>query len=80
MSGITGMKIAIILFCAYLALLGLDLLVRPDLTFSELENRRLEMRPAFSWPDLLSGDYGRELERWMADQIAGRDSWVGVKA
>ncbi|NLO36917.1 MAG: hypothetical protein GX112_11295 [Clostridiaceae bacterium] len=75
----TGMKIVIIVFCAYLALLGLDLLVRPDLAFSELENRYLEERPVFSWPALLSGDYGRKLESWMADQIAGRDNWVGAK-
>lgn len=75
-----GIKILILAFAVYLGVLGADLFIRPDVVFSEQENRYLEQRPVFTWQDLVSGRYGRQLELWMADQIAGRDQWVGYKA
>jgi hypothetical protein len=75
-----GIKLLILAFAAWLGLLGADLFFRPDIVFSEQENRYMELRPVFTWQDLVSGRYGRQLELWMTDQIAGRDQWVGYKA
>ncbi|MDW7657418.1 MAG: DHHW family protein [Bacillota bacterium] len=75
-----SIKLLILAFAVYLGLLGADLFIRPDVVFSEQENRYMELRPVFTWQDLVSGRYGRQLELWMTDQIAGRDQWVGYKA
>lgn len=45
----------------------------PDVSFSENENRMLAQMPEASTESVLSGDYGRDIEKYLADQFGGRD-------
>lgn len=51
----------------------------PDQSFSESENRVLERRPSFSLRSLLSGTFATDYERYVSDQFAMRDFWIGMK-
>lgn len=45
----------------------------PDVSFSENENRMLTQLPGITAESALSGDYGRNVEEYLADQFPGRD-------
>jgi len=71
----------------YLGLLGLlffglgcSMLLLPAKPFSELENRYLAAFPAITWEGIRSGEFGRTMERYAADQFPLRDRWVTMKA
>lgn len=49
-------------------------------TFSELENRYLQQRPAFSWRALLSNSYTSKYETFINDQFVLRDGWITLKS
>ncbi|KEI15324.1 MULTISPECIES: DHHW family protein [Clostridium] len=51
-----------------------------DKGFSESENRVLQSRPAFSFDKLKSGKFTKEYEKYITDQFAFRDFWVGIKS
>lgn len=51
-----------------------------DETFSEVENRPLAARPAFSASSVFSGRYMDELERYLSDQFPARSTLVGLRA
>ncbi|WP_019533968.1 DHHW family protein [Paenibacillus ginsengihumi] len=51
----------------------------PDRGFSESENRVLEPLPPFSLSSLLSGKFASRYEKYVADQFAFRDVWIGLK-
>ena len=48
--------------------------------YSELENRRLKQRPAFSLAALLRNDYTKEYEEYVGDQFVFRDGWITLKS
>lgn len=50
-----------------------------DRDYSEMENRYLTQKPEFTWKSLLSGEYMDQFEKYMADQIAGKDGLVSLK-
>ncbi|MGF7060200.1 DHHW family protein [Brassicibacter mesophilus] len=54
--------------------------ITPDVVFSESENRRLEQKPDFSIEALLQGKFTTNYEKYIADQFAFRDFWIGVKS
>lgn len=60
--------------------LPLLLLTKPVKPFSEFENRYLTTFPKFRWTNVQSGDFGKQMEQFMADQFPFRESWVTVKA
>ena len=62
--------------------LGMSLLyaVLPSRAFSPLEKRYLTQAPTLTAPNLLSGRFGDEVENYMADQMPGRDWFVGLNA
>ena len=66
------------LFLLILALPAAWLLLTPDRSFSENENRYLEQTPAPEKQTVLSGSYQSELETWMADQFPGRDALMAL--
>lgn len=68
------------LFCGFLALMVTANALTPDRDFSELENRSLTQRPAFTWKALGSGEFMSDYERYTTDQFAGRDGWTAAKA
>ncbi|WP_231271004.1 DHHW family protein [Clostridium botulinum] len=51
-----------------------------DRGFSESENRVLQSRPSFSFQKLKSGKFTKEYEKYITDQFAFRDFWVGIKS
>ena len=55
-------------------------LVLPKKEYSSSEKRYLQQAPAFSFSSLLSGDFGEDFEKFLSDQTAGRNFWVGLSA
>ncbi|KGM95525.1 hypothetical protein Z968_08965 [Clostridium novyi A str. 4552] len=51
-----------------------------DKTFSEAENRVLQNKPTYSFEKLKSGKFTQEYEKYITDQFAFRNFWVGVKS
>lgn len=72
-------KITSILFILMLLTgAGLHLLL-PDRVYSERERRKLEPLPDVSARSILSGEFGRKLETYLADQFPGREDWVALQ-
>ena len=68
------------LFCLFLGGLLVWHIVLPDRARSEVENRTLAQKPAFSWSALADGSYTKNVEAYFADQFPLRDRWTGLKA
>ena len=69
-----------VLFCGFIGMMGLLYLVLPKTDFSELEKRELEAFPILNWETLTSGQFGADLETYMADHMPGRNFFVGLGA
>lgn len=54
--------------------------INVDVNFSELENRKLEQKPQFSFNKLLFDDYNSDFEKYISDQFIGRNLWIGLKS
>ena len=48
--------------------------------FSEMENKYLTQKPAFSWSQLFKNQYTPKYETYINDQFVGRDWWITVKS
>lgn len=73
-------RIAIaILFAAFLAVISGGSLLEKDRELSPNENRYLEQAPKFSWEDVMSGKFQEKLEKYLRDQMVGRDAWITAK-
>lgn len=48
--------------------------------YSELENRKLKQKPAFSLSALWRNEYTKEYEEYINDQFVGRDGWITLKS
>ena len=68
------------LFCGFLAVMLVLFLVLPKTDFSEKEKRYLQESPELSWNNVLSGQYGEDVESYIADHVPGRDFFVGLSA
>lgn len=67
-----------VIFLAFVfGMFGMYLLL-PGQTFSEKEKRYLADAPQLTWESLLSGEFGQEIETYLADHIPGRDFFVGL--
>lgn len=73
-------KITVFVFVMILFSVCVATLMGENRRYSELENRYLETRPEFSVSALLSGEYMKKYETYMADQIALKDSMIRLKA
>ncbi len=73
-------KVLAAILIAFMVLFNIFNIVIPDKTFSEEENRMLEKRPAFSWDNLISGNFTSKYEKYVTDQFAFRDTWVSIKS
>lgn len=71
------MATLLLLFIGMIAALHL---LTPDRAFSESENRVLERLPHFSLQALVSGRFASNYEKYVSDQFAFRDVWIGVKS
>lgn len=75
-----GNKITIGVFAVLIFGLSALNIVTPDIGFSESENRYLNQRPKFSFENLISGEYTKNMESYLSDQIVGRDLYVSIKS
>lgn len=66
------------LFCGFLVAMLAMYLLLPGQSFSEKEKRYLAEFPEVSWENIASGNFGKEMETYLADHIPGRDFFVGL--
>lgn len=69
-----------VLFIGFIVTIIILNIMMPDKEFSESENRVLQQAPKFSIKRLLDGKFTLDYEKYISDQIAYRDFWIGVKA
>ncbi len=69
-----------ILFCGFLFSMLAMFLLLPRQDFSEKEKRYLAEPPVLTWDSLASGEFGEQMETYLADHVPGRDFFVGVSA
>ena len=69
-----------VLFCGFLAGMLILYLALPKQDFSEKEKRYLADTPKLSWESLSVGEFGEDVESYLADHIPGRDFLVGFNA
>lgn len=72
--------ITVIVFCGFLGAMCLLLFLLPKEDFSENEKRFLAKTPAFNLRSVTSGQFGEDVESYMADHVPGRDFFVGLNA
>ena len=73
-------KAIIVMFIGYIGVMIIFNLLTPLKTFSEEENRQLQMMPIFSFEKLKSGEFTKQFEAYIADQFPKRDFFVSVKS
>lgn len=69
-----------VIFVLFLAVMTLLLAALPSKDYSENEKRYLAQFPQVSGADIMDGSFQKNLESWTADQVPGRDLFVGVNA
>ena len=66
-------------FVVFVVLLSVASLLKPDVEFSEEENRILAKAPKISLQELKSGDFMEGAEDYATDQFLLRNFWIRVK-
>lgn len=72
--------ITLVGFCAFLGLMMVLYFLLPKQEFSQLEKRYLEDKPELTVDTLTSGEFGADVDLYMADHIPGRNFFVGLNA
>ncbi len=70
--------IAKLFVCFLIIMIGCNFIV-PDKKISEKENRALEQRPKITVSGLITGNFMKKYEKYLADQFAGREFLRRVK-
>ena len=69
-----------IVFCGFIFAMMILFIALPKNEYSSSEKRVLEQAPEFTYEKLLTGDFRTRFEKFLADQTAGRNTWVGLAA
>ena len=69
-----------IIFVGFIVTMLVLFLVLPKKEYSSSEKRYLQQAPAFSFKSLMSGEFGDSFEKFLSDQTAGRNFWVGLSS
>ena len=72
--------LTIALFCGFLVVMAVLYLILPKAEFSQLEKRYLASMPKADFEDIASGEWGGDVESYLADHIPFRDFFVGLNA
>lgn len=72
--------ILVISSVVFLLFLCVGTLASPEVSFSENENRYLQQKPDFTIANVLSGRFEEQSEKYLNDQIIGRNLWVKAMA
>ncbi len=67
-------------FLLYIGVMTLLNVFKGNDDFSESENRKLSVKPEFSFSSFMSGDYVKDYESYISDQFMGRSFFVGLKS
>lgn len=76
----TGIKLIIIVFTAFIAIVGLLYAFMPKSNFSYAEKRYLQQFPEISWDNIKSGKFSTQFEKFLADQVPLRKAFVSINA
>ena len=74
-----GKKLAALVFFILLFLFPVLTFVLPQQTFSELENRVLEVFPKLNIQSVIDRSFMNGFESYVSDHFVGRDMWVSAK-
>lgn len=72
--------ITVSLFCGFISIICVLYLVFPKSDFSELEKRYLKEFPEIYIQNIVSGDFGNDIETYLADHMPFRDFYVGLNS
>ena len=72
--------ITVSLFCSFISIMCILYVVLPKLDFSELEKRYLKEFPETNIQSIVSGDFGNDIETYLADHMPFRDFFVGLNS
>lgn len=72
-------KVITFLFCGMLSAGIIIGAIIPDKYYSETEKRTLKQFPQISSGEIFSGNFGDDIEEYLADQFPGRNGWVTIK-
>lgn len=70
----------LITFVGLISTISILDMVKPDKSFSELENRVLSKKPALTTKTFFSGDFSTRYEKYINDQFFVRDTWIDLKS
>lgn len=76
----TASKILIIIFTAFITVMGMLYIFMPKTDFSETEKRYLAKTPKLTFSSLKDGSYSKDFETFLADQTPMRTFFVSVNA
>lgn len=71
--------VLVFFFLFIFAFLVVDVLW-PKREFSDLERRKLEQAPKFSWSKLIKNQWTAEYDSYTKDQVVGRDMWLKLQS
>ena len=69
-----------LIFVLFITAMAALFIFMPKKEYSSTEKRYLQQAPAFSFESLMSGKFGEDFEKFLSDQTAGRNFWVGLSA
>jgi len=72
--------LTVILFCGFILIMALLYLLLPKKEFSENEKRFLPDFPELAWDAVAEGEWGEDIETYLAEHMPGRDFFVGLNA
>ncbi len=73
-------NILVFIFCAFIGIMMLLFFLVPAKDYSSNEKRYLQQMPQFSWDALTDGSFGKDFEKYLSDQFAGRQFLVGLNS
>lgn len=73
------LRLVAILLAGLIVALDVALLITPDRSYSQTENRNLQTFPELSWQGVSSGRFEARFEDYVEDQFPLRDLWIGLK-
>ena len=76
----TGAKILIIIFTAFIAVMGMLYIFMPKTEFSETEKRYLMSAPKLTLSNIKDGSFSEDFETFLADQTPMRTLYVSINA
>lgn len=72
--------IMVVVFLLFVIIMVTLNFFNPVKKFSSSENRVLEQKPSFTFASLIKGKFTSNYEKYICDQFALRDIWIGVKS